>query len=105
MFELLLITDPGARGGIVASVRAALGGADRRCAVQLRAKALSPAELLPIALELRALTREAGVALLINGSLEVAQACGADGLHLPEAGLTPAAARTALGPHALLGVS
>jgi thiamine-phosphate pyrophosphorylase len=105
VFELLLITDPAAPGGIVASVRAALPGADARCAVQLRAKALGPPALLPIARELRAITRDAGLSLLINGSLEIAQAVDADGLHLPESGISPIAARAALGPRALLGVS
>lgn len=105
MFQLLLITDPEAPRGLVASVRAALGGADERCAVQLRAKALAPEALLPIARELRALTHAAGVKLLINGSLEVARAVGADGVHLPEAGLTPVAARSALPKGAILGVS
>lgn len=106
MFDLLLITDPRAPLGLVGSVRAALEGAPHgRLAVQLRAKTLGAGELLTCAHELRALTRTAGVLLLINDRADVAALCGADGVHLPEAGLSARAARSALGPHALIGAS
>ena len=66
---------------------AVVGGVN---AVQLREKDLWPAELLSLALRLR--EEIAGRALfVVNGSLEVALASGADGVQLPEA--TPMAER------------
>ena len=41
----------------------------------------------------------------MNDRLDVALACGADGVHLPSAGVPPADARRLLGPGALIGVS
>lgn len=106
MFELLLITDPAAPRGLVGSVRAALeGGSSGRVAVQLRAKHLPPAELLPLARELRAVTRRRGALFFVNEHIDIARASGADGVHLPEAGPQPSAARAQLGPSALIGAS
>ena len=107
MFEVLLITDPAASGGIAGSVRAALRGNDAagRVAVQLRAKALDAASLAPIARELREITEATGVALLINGAIALAREVRADGVHLPEAGPSPALAREVLGPGRQIGVS
>jgi thiamine-phosphate pyrophosphorylase len=106
MFDLYLITDPGTPGGLVNAVAEALRDVPPgRVAVQLRAKALSNAALLPLAGALRELTARAGCALLVNGSLEVAAAVGADGAHLPEAGPSIAQARQRLGAGALIGVS
>ncbi|MEE8369889.1 MAG: thiamine phosphate synthase [Dehalococcoidia bacterium] len=83
--RLMLVTDRALRGGsegLIAAVGEALsGGVD---AVQLREKNLPPDELLPLAHRLRALTRDRAL-LIVNGPLEVALACEADGLHLPEA--------------------
>ncbi len=81
---LMLVTDRTLAGGADALVRAVdatiEGGVN---AVQLREKDLPPAELLALACRLRDVT--AGRALLIvNGPLELALACGADGVHLPE---------------------
>jgi thiamine-phosphate pyrophosphorylase len=72
--------------------------------VQLREKDLSARELYPLALRLREIT--AGRALLlVNDRLDVALAVDADGAHLAGHSLPPAAARAALGPDRLLGVS
>ena len=92
LFELLLITDPGVPRGLVGSVRAALAGLAAqdaaRVGVQLRAKTLPWEERAAAAHALRASTREAGVSLLINGDVELARECGADGVHLPESGVS-----------------
>ena len=82
--RLTLVTDRRLAGGtdrLVVAIEAAIsGGVD---SVQLREKDLPPAELLLLARRLRAVTR--GHALLVvNGPLEVALACKADGVHLPE---------------------
>ena len=66
-FNLYLITDrhqvPVGRT-LTATVEAALRGGVR--AVQLREKDLGAAELLPLAMELRALTRRFSARLLLN---------------------------------------
>lgn len=112
LFELLLITDPAAPRGLIGSVRTALAGVPasdaQRVAVQLRAKHLPRQAVVDLARELRSLTRDAGVQLLINGEIELARASGADGVHLPEAGPSPrpcSTARAQLGAAALVGVS
>ena len=82
---LMLITDwhlAGGEDGLVAAVSEAVAGGVN--AVQLREKDLSPAELLPLAIRLRAAIAGRAV-FVVNGSLEVALAAGADGIHLPEA--------------------
>jgi len=110
MFELLLITPPGPPAKIAALVRAALHGAPGgRVAVQLRAKQLRAGALLALAQELHELTSAAGAPLLINDRLDVAQLVRAEGVHIPEGGLPPSAARRALEassrPEPLVGVS
>jgi thiamine-phosphate pyrophosphorylase len=74
-------------------------------AVQLREKDLTGVELLDLARALRGLTARHGARLLVNDRVDVALAVDADGVHLPEAGLPPLAARTLVGPDRLLGVS
>jgi thiamine-phosphate pyrophosphorylase len=51
-------------------------------AVQLRDKARARVSLRVFAAELRAVTRELGAALVINGDAEIARDVGADGVHL-----------------------
>lgn len=105
-FSLYLITDrqqlPEGRT-LVETVRAALEGGVR--AVQLREKDLVAAELYPLALELRSLTREFGARLLLNDRIDIALAVEADGVHLGGHSLPTATARALLGPDMLLGVS
>lgn len=79
-------------------------------AVQLREKDLAPADLLPLAREVRGAVGD--TPLLVNvggpdrmGSLDVAVAVGAAGAHLPEDGGSVVAARQALWPGALIGRS
>ncbi|NJC89097.1 MAG: thiamine phosphate synthase [Desulfuromonas sp.] len=105
-FTLYLITDrhqvlPGRT--LLETGDAALRGGVR--AVQLREKDLSAAELLPLAMELRTLTRRFEARLLINDRIDVALAVGADGVHLGGHSLPPETARSLLGPDKLIGVS
>jgi thiamine-phosphate pyrophosphorylase len=58
-------------------------------AISLREKDLSTAMLTRLADEVRSLTKSAGADLFVNGRIDVALACGADGVHLPSEGLTP----------------
>lgn len=72
--------------------------------IQLREKDLPAGELLALAIRLREVTRGRAL-LVINDRLDVAQAAGADGVHLPENGLPVAIARWLLGQHTLIGRS
>jgi thiamine-phosphate pyrophosphorylase len=105
-FTLYLITDrhqvPAGRT-LSKTIESALQGGVR--AVQLREKDLTAAELLPLAEELRAVTRRFGARLLINDRIDVAQAVQADGVHLGGHSLPVATARRLLGPGKLIGVS
>ncbi len=105
-FHFYLITDrrqvPAGRS-LLQQVEAALIGGVR--AVQLREKDLSAAELLPLARELRDLTRAHSARLLINDRIDVALAVDADGVHLGGHSLPTSTARRLLGPERLIGVS
>jgi len=78
----MLVTDRTLCPDLVTAVDAALsGGVD---VLQLREKDLPDSDLLRLARQLRQVS--AGRALfLVNGSLDVALAVGADGVHLPQA--------------------
>ena len=78
------------------------GGAD---VIQLRDKNASGRRLYEAARELRRLTREAGVPLIVNDRLDVALAADADGVHVGRGDLPAAVARRILGPGRILGVS
>ena len=83
-------------------VAAALAGG--AAAVQYRAKAIDPARALEQARRLAALCRGYRVPFIVNDSVELALACGADGVHVGRDDADPRAARAAL-PAGLVGVS
>jgi thiamine-phosphate pyrophosphorylase len=101
---LCLITDRHQCGEteLEAVVEAAIEGGVN--VVQLREKDLSAGELFSLGMRLREVTRGKAL-LLINDRVDVAQACGADGVHLPENGLPTSIARWVMGRHALVGRS
>lgn len=104
-WRVYLVTDRAQTNGrpLVDVVSAALqGGVD---ALQLRERGLTTRALLTLAMELRAVTRAAGAALLINDRVDVALTCDADGVHLPGHSFRVAEARALLGPERLIGVS
>jgi len=72
--------------------------------VQLREKDLPGGELYDLALSLRAVVHGRGL-LFVNERLDVAQACGADGVHLPERGLPIRIVRELVGESLLIGRS
>jgi thiamine-phosphate pyrophosphorylase len=72
--------------------------------VQLREKHLSKRELCRLAADFRERTDRAGVLLIINDHLDVALACGADGVHLGQDDLPLEAARR-IAPELIIGVS
>ncbi|HEY2106922.1 MAG TPA: thiamine phosphate synthase [Candidatus Binataceae bacterium] len=111
-FKLYLITDRKLAGelGLVPVVETALQAVAELApqppiAVQLREKDLEGRPLMQLAIELGQVCRRYKVPLLVNGRVDVALAAGADGVHLPADGITPADARKLLGPSKLIGVS
>lgn len=105
-FNLYLITDRHqvpAGHTLPAVIEAALQGGVK--AVQLREKDLSAVELLPLARELRSLTRQYGARLLINDKVDVALAVAADGVHLAGHSQPADVVRQNVGRKMLIGVS
>ena len=95
-----LAPDPGRR--LELALRGLPAG---RVAVHLREKSLAGAPLLALARSLLATCHAHGQLLLVNERVDVALACGADGVHLPVTAVGPDQARRLLGPAALIGVS
>jgi thiamine-phosphate pyrophosphorylase len=101
-----LITDRWLARDLAARADAALAGLPPgRAAIHLREKDLGGRDLLLLALALGAVCRRRGQLLLVNDRLDVALAAGADGVHLPSAGVGPEDARRLVGPGRLIGVS
>ena len=73
--------------------------------VQLREKDCSTRDFLAQALLLRALLAPLGVPLVINDRIDIALACGAQGVHLGQSDMPPAQARSLLPPDVFLGWS
>ncbi|MDF9747634.1 thiamine phosphate synthase [Natrinema salsiterrestre] len=87
----------------VAVVSAAIdGGID---VVQLREKGTSARSRYELGLELRELTAEAGVDLIVNDRVDIARAIDADGVHVGQSDLPVGVARDLLGPDAIVGCS
>ncbi|MCG8557424.1 MAG: thiamine phosphate synthase [Proteobacteria bacterium] len=106
LFSLYLITPQQPPEIIVDKTeRALLYAPPGRIAVQLRARHLPAAALFVLGKRLRKLTRQANAKLLINDRLDVAKLAQADGVQLPETGLSPRTARHILGDRALIGRS
>jgi thiamine-phosphate pyrophosphorylase len=87
---------------LVARARLALEGGARL--LQYRAKAADPAAALEQARSLAAECRRAGALFIVNDSIELAAAAGADGVHLGRDDAGVAAARKRL-PRGIVGVS
>lgn len=73
--------------------------------IQLRDKNLSPREFYCEAEAALDVARERGVRLIINDRADIALALGADGVHLGQDDLDPAAARRLLGERFIIGYS
>ncbi len=98
-----MLTDEQLGGGHLSIARAALrGGA---AIIQLRDKSTPLRALLPIAYELRRITRESGALLILNDRIDITLAVEADGVHLGPDDLPVHEARRILGPHRLIGAS
>jgi thiamine-phosphate pyrophosphorylase len=73
--------------------------------VQIRAKQFTLDELTSLCNRTLAITRPAGVPLIVNDSVEAALASGAEGLHIGQGDRSYAEARALLGPDAIIGLS
>ncbi|HLL71565.1 MAG TPA: thiamine phosphate synthase, partial [Pyrinomonadaceae bacterium] len=73
--------------------------------IQLREKHLSPREFYTEAEAALAVARERGARIIINDRADIALALGADGVHLGQDDLDPAAARRLLGDRFIIGYS
>ena len=73
--------------------------------VQLREKELDPGAFLEEARRFTALCRRLGAVSIINDSVEIALAAGADGVHVGQSDLEAGRARALLGPGKIVGVS
>lgn len=89
--------------GCLKTAEAAIWGGAR--VIQLREKELPFAEALGVALEIRKLTQEHGVAFIINDDARLALECGADGLHIGQDDMPLADARALLGSGRIIGIS
>ena len=104
-FDLCVITDEiiaCGRSHVEIAQRAVAGGAD---VIQLRDKTCSPLALLRTARDIRSITRKSGTLFIINDRLDMAIACGADGVHLGQDDMPLSTARQLAPPGLIIGVS
>lgn len=104
-YSLIFLPDPRLGGGTALEEmarRALRGGAS---AIQLRAGHFSLRELVAAGVRLAGLCRGMGRPFFVNDRVDVALACGADGVHLGPEDMPPREARRLLGPEALIGLS
>jgi thiamine-phosphate pyrophosphorylase len=104
-YDLYVITDEAIAGGLSheeIARRAIAGGAD---VIQLRDKACGCRELCRIGRSLRTITMKTGTLFIVNDRLDVALACGADGVHLGQNDIRVGVARQIAQPGFIIGVS
>lgn len=104
-FDLYIITDEAIAGGLShteIAQRAIDGGAD---VIQLRDKTRGCSELCQVGRVLRAITEKTGTLFIINDRLDVALACGADGVHLGRDDMRVDTARQIAPPGFIIGIS
>ncbi len=94
------LTDTGA---LVGKVDAALRGGAR--VIQYRSKSIAAPLCQAQAAEIARLCRDRSALFIVNDSVALARACGADGVHLGRDDTTVLAARAELGAARLIGVS
>lgn len=73
--------------------------------VQLRDRELEDGDLLRAAIRAAAVCAKLQIPFIVNDRADIAEASGADGVHLGQTDLPPAAARRILGPDAIIGLS
>jgi thiamine-phosphate pyrophosphorylase len=100
-----LVTDRACCGarGVEEVVGAAI--ASGATLVQLRDKNVDARPMLALGRRLLALLRPAGIGLVVNDRIDVAQVLDADGVHIGQQDLSYPEARRLLGPAKIIGVS
>jgi thiamine-phosphate pyrophosphorylase len=104
-YDLYVITDEtiaGGRSHAEIARQAVLGGAG---IIQLRDKTRSCKDLVTVGREIAAITRKVGAVLIVNDRLDVAMACGADGVHLGQDDMRVGTARQLAPPGFIIGIS
>jgi thiamine-phosphate pyrophosphorylase len=104
-YDLYVITDEAIAGGLSheeIARRAIAGGAD---VIQLRDKVCGCRELCRIGRALRTITMKTGTLFIVNDRLDVALACGADGVHLGQNDIRVGVTRQIAPPGFIIGVS
>ena len=103
--DLYIITDETIGRGrthVEIAERAIAGGVD---AIQLRDKFRSSGEMVRVGKTLREITHRSSTLFIVNDRLDVALACGADGVHLGQGDLRTDVARQIAPPGFIIGVS
>ena len=73
--------------------------------IQLRDKSATPRDFCDAAQAALVVAHQHDVRLIINDRVDIALAIGADGVHVGQTDLPPAAARRLLGPESIIGLS
>jgi thiamine-phosphate pyrophosphorylase len=101
---LMLVTDRSRLRGVPVETVVSLAVTGGVNAIQLREKDLPSADVYHAAVTLHSVVRGRAV-LVVNDRIDVALACGADGVHLPEDSLPVRAAREIAGASCVIGRS
>ena len=102
--RLYFISPQEVGGSFPDRLKAAVGD-DVVAAFQLRVKDISEHELARLAEPLQRICADAGVAFIVNDSMQLAKRLGADGVHLGQQDGDIREARALLGPQAQIGVT
>jgi thiamine-phosphate pyrophosphorylase len=102
--QLYLISPPRLEAGFEDALAEALQ-AGEVAALQLRLKDHSAGEIKRLASPLIKLAQSMGVAVILNDDPELAVALGCDGVHVGQGDAPAKAARAAIGPNRMLGVT
>lgn len=104
-WSLYLVTDQALAGArpLVQIVAAAIAGG--ATVVQLREKDSSTREMIRVAEAILAITRPAGIPLIVNDRIDVALAVDAEGVHVGQDDMPARMARRIIGPYKILGVT
>ena len=101
----LYLISPQDVGGSFPDRLKSVAGDDAVAAFQLRVKDVSEHELARLAEPLQRICGDAGIAFIVNDSMQLAKRLGADGVHLGQQDGDVREARALLGPQAQIGVT
>jgi thiamine-phosphate pyrophosphorylase len=73
--------------------------------LQIRAKTMSGGAFLDLATRVREIARAGGAMLVVNDRADIARLAGADGIHVGQDDLSPAAVKAIVGADAIIGFS